>query len=284
MLTYLKNINSHKACKHYFSDTSSVFLLKEVGTGEIVHTDDPEYNHIIVILEGRFRIDRDEYSNTFGEEEIVFIPAYSKLRIESLEKSKILVGVFEIPQDICTSKVMDSLWKLRSEITYTFSSVRINEPMRQFLDLLVMYLENGVKCAHLHELKNKEFFLLFRWFYTEEEFVTLFYPIVGKSLDFRILILKHYRQVKSVQELAEIIGMSRSNFDAKFKEVFKIPPKKWMLQRKGQIIRHYMAKPGVTIGDVIREYDFDSFTHFNRFCKQQFGASPSELIKEKDVS
>lgn len=281
MLTYLKNPDKHEICKHFFTDSSSVFLLKEVEPNVTVNLNGPEYHHIVVILKGRFRIDRDEYSNIFGEEEIVFIPAYSQLRIEALEKSRLLTGTFEMPDDICTAKTMDALGKLKSEIKYTFSSVRINSPMQQYLDLLILYLENGIKCAHLHEIKEREFFLVCRWFYTEEEFVTLFHPIVGKALDFRAVIMKNYKQAKTVDELARIVGMGRSNFDAKFKNIFGIPPKQWMLKRKARSIRYYMSKPNITISDVMREYDFDSFTQFNRFCRQQFGLTPSQLIKNK---
>lgn len=283
MLTYLKNPDKHQVCKYFFTESSSTFLLTELEANSFMNLDDPEYNHIVVILEGRFRIDRDEYSNIFGEGEIVFIPAYSQLKIEALEKSKLLTGTFEMPDDICTTKTMDNLGKLKSEIEYAFASVRINPPMQQYLDLLMMYLNNGIKCAHLHEIKEREIFLIFRWFYTEEEFVTLFHPIIGKALDFRATVIKNYKQAKTVDELARIVGMSRSNFDAKFKDIFGIPPKQWMLKRKAQSIRHYISKPGIRIGDVMREYDFESFTQFNRFCRQQFGVSPSQLIKDKDV-
>ncbi|MDR2919965.1 MAG: AraC family transcriptional regulator [Tannerella sp.] len=283
MQTYLKNPEKHRSCKYFFTESSSTFLLTEVEPNGIVNLDDPEYNHIIVVLEGRFRINRDEYSNIFGEGEIVFIPAYSQLKIEALEKSKLLTGTFEMPNDICTVRAMDALGKLKSEIKYTFSSIRINPPMQQYLDLLIMYLENGIKCAHLHDIKEEEIFLVFRWFYTEEEFVTLFYPIIGKALDFRGIVIKNYKQAKTVDELARIVGMSRSNFDAKFKDIFRIPPKQWMLKRKAQSIRHYMSKPDIRISDVMREYDFESFTQFNRFCRQQFGLPPSQLIKNKDA-
>ena len=47
-----------------------------------------------------------------------------------------------------------------------------------------------MNCKHLHEIKSMELFLLFRGFYRKEELAYLFHPIVGKSLDFRSLILE----------------------------------------------------------------------------------------------
>lgn len=274
----------HVACKHFFTESSSTFLLQEVQPDKTVAVNDPEYNHIVVVLEGRFGVDLNEFSKTFGKGEIFFIPAYShQLRIEALEKSRVLVGAFEMSDDICTAKAMETVDKLRSEIKYTFSSIRVNHPMQQYLNLLILYLESGIKCSHLHKIKEKEFFLVFRWFYTEEDFVTLFHPIIGKSLDFRTAVIKNYRQAKTVDELARIVGMSRSNFDERFKQVFGISPKQWMLKRKAQSIRYYMSKPDITISDVIQEYDFQSFTQFNRFCRQQFGLPPSLLIRDKEA-
>ena len=282
MLQYIKNPESHKICKYFFAESHSVFLLADVQSKETIDLDDADYNHIIVVLEGSFRINLDEYSNVFRKGEIVFIPGNSQLKIESLEKSRLLAGTFEMPDEICTMQTMKALSKLKSEVKYTFSSVPVIAPMQQYIDLLVMYLESGIKCAHLHKIKEEEFFLVFRWFYTQEEFITLFHPIIGEAPDFRSIVIKNYKQSKTVDELARNIGMSRSNFDTKFKETFGVPPKQWMLKRKAQSIRYYMSKPNITISDVIREYDFGSFAQFNRFCKQQFGQSPSQLLKDLD--
>lgn len=283
MLTYLNNPEIHKICKYFFSESSSRFLLAEVQNKTQVNVENPEFNHLAVILEGRLIIEYDEFiGKTFGANEIVFIPSYSQIHIESVEKSKILLLTFEMPQDICTSKMMESLWELRSKIEYKFDSAPIVAPMKTFLDLLLMYLESGVQCAHLHDIKEKEFFLVFRWYYSKEDFVKLFYPIIGKSLNFRTQVIKNYAKVKNVAELASLMGMSRANFDLKFKEVFDETPKHWILKRKAKSVRFFMSKPNVTISDVMIQFDFDSFTQFNRFCKQHFGAPPSELIKEKD--
>lgn len=281
----LANPSSHKMCKHFFSESYSNFLLTELKPDELVKINSQDFNHLIVILKGRLLIEYDEFVNgKFGEDEFVFIPSYSKSFIKALENSKVLIGTFELPNDVCNLRAIEALADLKSTMPYRFTSVPAHPPMKQFIDLLVMYLESGIQCAHLHEIKEKEIFLIFRWYYTDEEFVTLFHPIVGRSLDFRAMVIKNYTKVKNSEELAAAMGMSRSNFDAKFKDVFGIPPKQWILKRKARSIRYFMSKPNVTISDVMIQFGFDSFTHFNRFCKKQFDATPSELIKQKDFS
>ena len=281
-MPYQINSNSHKGCKNYFAERHTRFLLTGINPSDTLTIENKEYNHIIAILEGSLLIEYDDFVGTvFSCGEMIFMPAYSKSHIKAVEESKIVMGTFEMPSDICISRSMEMLCDMRSQIEYQFRSVPIKPPMQQYLDLLIMYIESGVQCAHLHEVKEKELYLVLRWFYTDEEFLRLFYPIIGKSLDFRAQVMKNYKKVKNMDELANELNMSRSNFDSKFKEIFGIPPKKWVLKRKARSIKHYMTKPDITISDIIRQYNFESFTHFNRFCRQQFGISPSELIKKE---
>ena len=291
-MRYPINLESHKGCKNYFSERHTHFLLTGMSASETITIEYKECNHIIAVLKGSLLIEYDDFKGIrFSEGEMVFLPAYSKSHIEALDESRVMMGTFEMPVEVCIRLSMDALWEKRSEMEYRFRSIPINTPMRQYIDLLAMYIESGVQCAHLHEVKEKELYLVLRWFYTDEEFLNFFYPLIGKSLDFRAQVMKHYSKVKSIEELAGQLSMSRSNFDNKFKEIFGMPPKQWTLKRKARSVKHFMSKPDITISDVMRQYDFESFTHFNRFCQQQFGMPPTELIKElkggtktKDVS
>lgn len=272
-------------CKYYATGDYNKFILYDLQAGTLLLIDNEKYNHLIFILKGKLLIGYDDISNTiFSDQEIAFIPPCSTSHIEALENAIILIGAFEYSTDIYTLRIIESIWGLKLKVEYKFAPTTIKHQMKQFLDLLILYLENGLQCACLQKIKRKEIFLVFRWFYTDEEFVKLFYPILGKSVDFRSLIINNYAKVSTVEELAKLMNMSRSNFDAKFKDVFEMPPKQWILKQKAQNIKYHMSKPGVTINELMLQYDFDSFTHFNRFCKQQFGTSPSQLMKEIKAS
>ncbi|MCD7977088.1 MAG: AraC family transcriptional regulator [Tannerellaceae bacterium] len=97
--------------------------------------------------------------------------------------------------------------------------------------------------------------------------------------NFKNLILKHYKHINSVAELAVIAGMSRTIFDNKFKEVFGMSARKWILQETAKQVRFRAKQPNVTITDLMDEFKFNSATHFNRFCKQYFDCTPGELIR-----
>lgn len=77
--------------------------------------------------------------------------------------------------------MLQSYYDLCNDIHYDFTPLEIRHPLNEFIDLLVFCLKSGMNCAHLHEIKHKEFFLYLRGFYTKEEIVQLFFPIMGKN-------------------------------------------------------------------------------------------------------
>ncbi|MDR1500555.1 MAG: helix-turn-helix transcriptional regulator [Tannerellaceae bacterium] len=108
----------------------------------------------------------------------------------------------------------------------------------------------------------------------------LFYPIIGKSFDFRTLIMDNYLKIHHVDELAHLSGMGRTNFDSKFKEEFGTSPHQWIMKQKAKHVRNGLAEPDATFSDIMRKYNFNSATHFTRFCKQQFGCTPTDMVRQ----
>ena len=103
---------------------------------------------------------------------------------------------------------------------------------------------------------------------------------VGKSVGFRETILRNYTKAESVEDLANIAGMGRTNFDRKFKVEFGVSPGRWLLQQTAKQIYHRMSEPNIKVKDLITEFGFASSTHFTRFCRQQFGAPPTHILKQ----
>jgi AraC-like DNA-binding protein len=120
--------------------------------------------------------------------------------------------------------------------------------------------------------------LIFRWFYSKEQLAQLFYPIVGQSLDFKAFVLDNYLRARNIQELTNLAMMGRSSFDIKFKKEFGMSPGQWLLKQKAKHIKIQMAMPGVTVSDIMMKFDFNSPTHFSRFCSQHFGCPPAKMI------
>jgi AraC-like DNA-binding protein len=195
-----------------------------------------------------------------------------------MKDASMLVMSFDVLQNVCDKAMVYTYRPYVVRTAYTFSPVPIRYPLSSFLDLLAVYLKGGIDCEHLHEIKQKEFFLVLRRCYSKEEITTLLHPIVGIS-DFKTFILRNYQKVENVAELVDMSGMGRTAFDNKFREIFGLSTHQWMLKRIASQIQYKIMEPDITIKDIMTEFKFNSATHFNRFCKQQFNCTPGEMLK-----
>jgi AraC-like DNA-binding protein len=272
-------MEEHTSCFKYKSDFETGFRYREVNTGEIVDKLNTAYYHLIFLRNGLLKVHCNEFiDRRVQSEECVMIPRSAELSCEALRDSSMLVLSFDILQDVCDKAMIHSYRPYSTQTVYSFNPIAIRYPLNSFLDLLTAYLNGGIDCEHLHEIKQKELFIVLRRCYSKEEILSLLHPIIGIS-DFKNFILQNYQIVDHIGELADLSGMGRTAFDAKFREVFGIPPHQWILKRMAAQIQYKMMDPEVTIKDIMIEFKFNSATHFNRFCKQQFNCTPGELLK-----
>ena len=278
MLSENLYLPEHLSCKHYVSDYSCGFVHRNIKSGDHVDLAD-RFNHLIFVLEGAVIVSYDEFANRhFKKGDVFFIPRTAETKFTVVEDSKLTVCVFDAIRGICEKFNLHSCWSICKDMKYDFRPVRIIPQIEAFLDQIIYYLGQGLKCEHFYELKTQEIFLILRWFYTKEQLSLLFYPIIGQSLDFKGFVLDNHLKVKNINDLSNLSMMGRSSFDIKFKKEFGMPPGEWLLKQKAKHIKIHMAIPGVTISDLLIKFDFNSATHFTRFCKQHFGCTPSKMM------
>jgi AraC-like DNA-binding protein len=275
------DISKRSPCEHHISDLTIGFKCHTVESNTTFKNENKEFNHLMFLLDGDMVVSYNEFYNVpVKGGEFFLIPKQADLSVKTLLSSEVIIFSFDSFKNICDKLAFQVYWTIASRTEYLFSPLEIRYALNDFLYLLLRYLRNGLNCALMHEVKLQELFLVLRRFYSKEELANLFYPLLGKSLDFKDQVIQYYLSVNSVDELARKIGMSRTNFDIKFKNEFDSPPLQWILKQKAKHVRFSMSEPGNTLSDIMRKYNFNSPTHLNRFCKQQFGCTPSELMKK----
>ena len=279
MLQDLLYVNEHISCKKYMVDATYGFHYVEIPIGTDELNKVLECNVIIFIIEGSCSFNCNQFSNkVFSAGDMLFLPKSAIIDATIIEDAKFMYMAFDIPLNPCDKQSFDHLWETCKMITYDFAPLKMNYPMSNFINSLVYYLKNGGSCIHIHEIKHKEFFLILRWFYTKEQFATFFYPIIGKSFDFKNFVLDNYAQCDRLEELIKRSNMSPNTFMKKFKTEFGVTAYQWMLKQMCQKILHKVSQSGATVKDVMIEIGVDSPTHFNRICKRHFNKTPKELI------
>ena len=152
-----------------------------------------------------------------------------------------------------------------------------NEAMQRFVDSVIGYLNDGVKCRFLHQSKTTELFLVFRYYYTLEQLVSMFYPLLGSDYFFRSLVLSNYKKAKTVEQLAELCGYGVSNFQRTFKQVLGQTPHKWIREQLADQIRTDLTSTSLPIKAIAAKYNFADQPHLNSYCKKYLGATPRQI-------
>lgn len=271
---------SNSNCKHYIPDFNIGFKIVTPKQGD--HYDGHKFEHhsLVFLLDGEVEFSYNEYLNhRFREGDLFFIPQAAEMYGIALTDAKMLVLSFNNKaESLCDRCRISDQMKYFSEIDYDFKPLKITKLLYTFAELMEGYLDKGAKCSFLHELKQKELLILLGVEYSERMLVELFYPIVGTDTDFKVRVLENYRYGMEVSELANKMGMSYSPFLRQFKRELGETFRDWMLKQKAKHIRLRMSRPSTTISDIIREFGFTDLPHFIKFCRQQYGCTPKELL------
>lgn len=240
--------------------------------------------HVLLFCQsGHIRIT----SNLFKEEylcagEILFIPRGSDYHGVAQSETTLLVHYFNNTVCRIENCVLSYLYTHRhiepqAGKTYFFSKLTACGQLAHLMDGVNGYIDDATHDPALWGLKHKELIWLFTRYYTPEELRLFFHPITDESVPFRSLVMSHYRKANNTEELAELCGYGLYNFRRKFKSDFGIPPYKWLITKRAEIVKDRLALSYIPFVDIIDELHFSSPAHFSNFCKQYLGDTPTNL-------
>jgi AraC-like DNA-binding protein len=196
-------------------------------------------------------------------------------RIEAISDTFLIVHCFDYIINICNQNFYEEFPKNIS----TNRIIKIKEPIKQYLELLLIYLDNESCCRHVNSLKHKELFLIFRKFYSKQEYMYLFKEIINDNLIFKRIVRDNYMKVKNIEELATLCNKSLSTFIRLFKKYFNDNPHNWIKEEKLKLLNERILENNVPFFEIIEEFHFSSFSYFSHYCKIHLGKSPKELRK-----
>lgn len=274
-------LDEHINCNNFLHSVETGFTYHEERTGSVLsYKFSEKYNHLFFLVEGECTFNCNGFRDRkIKGGEMILIPRAATFSGRVTQSAKWLQMTFSLPHSGCDRLVLEGYQSYCSMIDYDFQPLDIREPLTKFIDLMIFYLRSGMNCGHLHEMKHAELFFSLRGFYKKEEIATLFYPLIGKPLSFREQIAKWQNQEHSLTQLAEDLNMSQIAFLRKFKEEFNETYFRWEMRRKCDRILADMTIPNITIKEVMSRHGFYAAPNFNRFCKTNFGCTPTELMR-----
>lgn len=280
VLRELLFLNKHSLPNYGMTGKGISTIYCELEKGKFFGFEQAPAHQLLIFMGGSCTMSYGEFvGHKFSAGQMVFIHRHSCYVGQVIEDIKLLIMSFEAPIGKYDRMVL-ACQARRTEVKYDFRPTPIRYPLTEFFHLLVYCLQEGVSAPLLYEQKHQEIFIYLTAFYTKEELAHLFHEVMGKSIKLREFIYEHYENVDTLDELIELSDMSRAVFFRKFKEEFKETAYQWMLKQKCHKILCYLEQSETTIKEVIDKFKFSSFSNFNRFCKNNYGCTPRQLIEK----
>lgn len=148
---------------------------------------------------------------------------------------------------------------------------------------IISYIKDGTHDKNLWKLKHQELIWAFTRYYEAEELQSFFHPMTDEQIPFKNLVMTHYRKASNADELADLCGYGIHTFRRIFKKEFGIPVYQWLIQKRAERIKYRLSMPYISLSDIIDEFNFSSPQHFNSFCKQYLGDTPTNIRKNLTV-
>ncbi|MDR1718362.1 MAG: AraC family transcriptional regulator [Prevotella sp.] len=280
-------LEEHLRCINYDHDKNPAIEFVSIEEGESWENLSLG-NKLIFLLDGRLVFSFGEYSDCqIRCKQIVYLPTGYKFTCKALEKSIFFVICIQGHTCFCDNYHFKDLEKeVIYKIKYPASTgnslftLEMNEYLEKYLNNLLDYVHVGVKCRSFYQLKIKELFYIFRWFYPKNVLWEFFQYDLKSGNEFAASIMDTWYKYKSVGEFANAMNYTTSGFEKRFKRIFGLSPYKWMKDQKAKRIFHQIRNTNQPFKQISSDFGFSSLPSFNDFCKANFGKPPGN-IREK---
>ena len=267
----------HLACYNYEKGQNSRLEILKRPKGFVIERTliDTE---IVFLISGRFKLSYDKVmKEEIPQGKIMLFPPGSHVVAEVIEDVHFIICRVRDVVQLCECMSLERLHKEVGEIPKGFHLLDINDRISKFVELFVECVEDGLKCTYYFATKMKELFFMLRAYYTKEQLAGFFSPLLGKDAQFMNLMYKNYRNVKSVQELADLSNYSLSGFKKQFQRVFGTSASEWMSSQKATRIFQDLHNSPLSIKELVDRHDFSSVSAFSTFCQNKFGMPPGQI-------
>jgi len=245
-----------------------------------------ERHKILFVMKGSMRLEHSlESFDPASKGKIMLLPAGYQFTLTTLENSSILFFYLEFFDISSESFPLGRLLKKENkkinpeDITRTIF-LPIKRGMWIYLNGIEALLTYDIDCEKLFRIKLEELYFLFEIFYNRKDLISFFNPLLNPQTEFARFVLANHWKARNINELAAMANYSTSGFEKRFRNTFGVTAGKWMKQQKAQVIYRDINSSEKTLKSISYDYGFSSPSHFNDFCKAQFGLTPGKIREQ----
>ena len=243
-----------------------------------------ESSILIYVLKGTKIIHFDADEETISSGDILFLRSGNYVMSEVLDESYEAL-LFFYTDDLLN----DFVHKYEVEL-HPYDTLKQHEIFRVestaqlikgILSIVPYFEDDVVEEKHLVKLKLEELFLNILSSNSSDIFKDLLSSIYNSDTAFKHKIEKECINVESVREMLMLFKMNEVNFRNKFKQLFGMPPKQWLLSKKLERARLLLERSDKNVTEVCTAVGFNSISWFIQSFKNEFGVTPKQLKTDK---
>lgn len=102
-------------------------------------------------------------------------------------------------------------------------------------------------------------------------------PYVNKAVAY---IQAHIAETLTVEALADLVGLDRSYFTAKFKEVTGMSPAKYIQNFRLTMARHYLESSALSVEEIAEKCGYQRPESLTKVFKKHYGTSLVSFRKQ----
>lgn len=272
--------HTHKECKFYNRCNNSIVEVIRLQTGDRRERDMHE-SEIAIIHSGRLSMSyRECHNKSVNTANLMLIPPGATLYMVAEEETTLMIFRLKMAiTRLCETVSIEHLGHMGIEIPNECGIIHANSHIQSFCAAIIECVNSGFRCAKYLESKLSELLMLLKAFYSWEDLVRLFAPLLSDDYTFKSFVMRNFKTAKTLEELARMANYSLSGFTKQFKKVIGHSPAAWIKEEKAKLIIHDLQCTNKSLTDISEDYGFSSVSHLSKFCSHYLGAPPGALRK-----
>lgn len=272
------------SCSSYSELPEPGFYLCSIKAGETFVLESGETNHLLFTRSGSFTISSIERNGyQVNASSVIFCSRMHSYTIVAEQDVELLIARFVVGNVTAEGETYRSIGAEMATISYEFAALPMVDIMDGFVRSVVLFLENNINVKAIHRAKLEEMFVIFRHFYSRQDYLRLFYSLFNNNISFRMLVINNAPNARNVEALARMCGHSLSHFKLLFSQHFDTTPYVWMQQHRAVEISALLGDISISLKSIIKKYGFTSHGHFSLFCRKFLGDTPRALRRRSHL-
>ena len=262
------------AIKILLADENNSILYKKLDENMLDMEKIIVSHSIVYVISGCVEIQTYNYQKfTVKDGEMLFMPRDSYLISDYIKNQKEMeVYLFFFDHDL-TSEFLNNILIKKNSIDNKILKLNISNNLLHYIDSLQHFTYKNKNNKHL--LKMKIFELLHLISESNEYFVNILQAQEDIKIDIKTYMLEHYDKNLSVSDWASLSGHSLSTFNRKFKKMYSLSPKQWLMKHNMKLAKEAL-KGGASVSTCASEFGYNNTSNFIKAFKNIYKITPKQ--------